>query len=142
MLTTPQSSILQGSNQLRLLKLTDKAKDALVKGLISVGHARALIAVENTEHLNEYLGVIIATNLTVRETEKLIRSFQKKAISREKKDTEQPDRIFIESIEDELKQILGTKVRISGGSKKGKIEINYYSGDELDRLIGILKSNS
>ena len=126
---------------MRLLKLTDKAKDALVKGLITAGHARALIAVENSEHLNEYLGVIIATNISVRETEKLIRSFQKKPVNRKKKDTEQPDRIFIESIEDELKQILGTKVRITGGSKKGKIEINYYSGDELDRLIGILKSN-
>jgi len=129
------------SNQLRLLKLTIKAKEALVNGLISAGHARALITINDQNLLDEYLNIIIANNLSVRQTEKLVKSRPGLKNRIEKEQADSTDQLYLEAIAEELKKSLGTKVKINGVSGKGRIEIEYYSGDELDRLIGILKSN-
>lgn len=129
------------SNQLRLLKLTMKAKEALINGLISAGHARALITINDQNLLDEYLNIIIANNLSVRQTEKLVKPRPGLKNRIEKKQADSTDQLYLEAIAEELKKSLGTKVKINGVSDKGKIEIEYYSGDELDRLIGILKSN-
>jgi len=129
------------SNQLRLLKLTMNAKEALINGLISTGHARALITINNQNLLDEYLNLIIAHNLSVRQTEKLVKTGTGLKTRIEKKRADSTDQQYLEAIAEELKKSLGTKVTINGASDKGKIEIEYYSGDELDRLIGILKSN-
>jgi ParB family chromosome partitioning protein len=135
---TDRSSI---SNQLRLLKLTIKAKEALINGLISAGHARALITINDQNLLDEYLNIIIANNLSVRQTEKLVKSRPGLKNRIEKKQADSTDQLYLEAIAEELKKSLGTKVKINGVSGKGRIEIEYYSGAELDRLIGILKSN-
>jgi len=129
------------SNQLRLLKLTMNAKEALINGLISTGHARALITINDQNLLDEYLNLIIAHNLSVRQTEKLVKPGTGLKTRIEKKRADSTDQQYLEAIAEELKKSLGTKVIINGVSDKGKIEIEYYSGDELDRLIGILKSN-
>jgi len=129
------------SNQLRLLKLTMNAKEALINGLISTGHARALITINDQNLLDEYLNLIIAHNLSVRQTEKLVKPGTGLKTRIEKKRADSTDQQYLEAIAEELKKSLGTKVTINGVSDKGKIEIEYYSGDELDRLIGILKSN-
>ncbi len=129
------------SNQLRLLKLTMNAKEALINGLISTGHARALITINDQNLLDEYLNLIIAHNLSVRQTEKLVKPGTGLKTRIEKKRADSTDQQYLEAIAEELKKSLGTKVTINGVSDKGKIEIEYYSGDEHDRLIGILKSN-
>lgn len=131
------------SNQIRLLKLTYEAKSALIKRTISTGHARALLSLENPEEINQLLNTIIRKKLSVRQAEQLAKlGIQDKSktstLSTEKS---QPVDKFIYSIEDELKKSLGTKVKINGKADKGRIEIEYYSKEELDRLIGILTSN-
>lgn len=129
------------SNQLRLLKLTRRSKEALINGLISAGHARALITVEDEGLLDEYLDIIIDNSLSVRQAEKLVKPGPKLKTKSGNIPTDNTDKKYLDSIAEELKKSLGTKVKINGQSGKGKIEIEYYSGDELERLIGILKSN-
>ena len=129
------------SNQLRLLKLSSRAKDALIDGLITAGHARALVTVEDEILLDSYLDLIISGNLSVRQAEKLVKPSDGKHPATKKQAPEHTDRQYIEAIAEELKKSLGTKVKINGNSWKGKIEIEYYSDEELERLIGILKSS-
>ena len=131
------------TNQLRLLKLTDQAKKDLIDDNISSGHARALLALESGEKINEILVLIKDKKLSVRQTEKLVRDLSKKEnVTRsdndKNTDEEEP---YIRHLVEELKKSLGTKVKIQGKGNKGKIEIEYYSPDELERLIGILTSN-
>jgi len=129
------------TNQLRLLKLTRRAKEALVDGLITAGHARALITVENENLLDEYLDIIVANSLSVRQTEKLVKPGPALKTGIKKNLADNTNKKYLEAIAEDLKKSLGTKVKINGLSGKGKIEIEYYSDEELERLIGILKSN-
>jgi len=126
------------TNQLRLLKLSAKAKEALINGLISPGHARALVTLENESEISEALGIIIKKGLSVRQAENLVKSIGKlKASVKQSTESVSKDK-FIMDIMDNLKRCLGTKVNISGKAERGKIEIEYYSSEEFDRLIGIL----
>ena len=129
------------TNQLRLLKLSDKAKEALVSGAITAGHARALLAASSPEEMNSLLGEVLKKDLTVRRTEALVK--------KKSRDTEQPaepalnevaEDIFTRELTEELSGKFSTKVRISRSKTKGKIEIEYYSPEELERIIGILLS--
>ena len=129
------------TNHLRLLRLTSRAKEALIDGLITAGHARALVTIEEEGLIDEYLDIIISGSLSVRQAEKLVKPAPGPKINTEKDPSETSDKQYIEAIAEDLKKSLGTKVRINGQAEKGKIEIEYYSGDELERLIGILKSN-
>jgi len=129
------------TNHLRLLRLTSRAKEALIDGLITAGHARALVTIEEEGLIDEYLDIIISGSLSVRQTEKLVKPAPGPKTKTENDPAEASDKQYIEAIAEDLKKSLGTKVRINGQAEKGKIEIEYYSGDELERLIGILKSN-
>ena len=129
------------TNQLRLLKLSQKAKEALVSGAITAGHARALLAASSPEEMNSLLGEVLKKDLTVRRTEALVR--------KKGSDTERPARpalsevaedIFTRELTEELSGKFSTKVRISRNKTKGKIEIEYYSPEELERIVGILLS--
>ena len=129
------------TNQLRLLKLSGKAKEALVSGSITAGHARALLAASSPEEMNSLLGEVLKKDLTVRRTEALVK--------KRSRDTEQPaepalnevaEDIFTRELTEELSGKFSTKVRISRSKTKGKIEIEYYSPEELERIIGILLS--
>ncbi|MGI9554054.1 MAG: ParB/RepB/Spo0J family partition protein [Thermodesulfobacteriota bacterium] len=126
------------SNQLRLLKLTAKAKEALVLGTISAGHARALVTLESEDEINETLVIIIQRKLSVRQTENLVKSLGKLQSAKEQSHTSLKNDKFILDILEQLKRNLGTKVSISGKTERGKIEIEYFSAEEFDRLIGIL----
>ncbi|MGI9533983.1 MAG: ParB/RepB/Spo0J family partition protein [Thermodesulfobacteriota bacterium] len=126
------------SNQLRLLKLSAKAKDALVLGTISAGHARALVTLENEDEINEALSLIIQKKLSVRQTENLVKSLGKLQSTKGQNDTSIKNDKFVLDILEKLKRNLGTKVSISGKTERGKIEIEYYSAEEFERLIGIL----
>lgn len=120
------------SNSLRLLNLHEKVKQYLIEGTISVGHGRLLLEINDKEMQFEAAKKIIDDGLNVRQTEKLIKNILEK--KENKKKPVQKD-IYIKEMEDRLKTALGTKVTISKGKKKGKIEIEYYSQEDLERLI-------
>lgn len=123
------------TNQLRLLKLSQEARQALVDGEITAGHARALLSIESEEKSRAILNAIRKHKLSVRATENLI-----KKLSKEKKEAPEPqgDDLYLKQIADELKRTFSTQVRIVNKKGKGKIEIEYYSQDELERLARIL----
>lgn len=125
------------TNALRLLKLDDKVKAMLAEGLISTGHARALLAVEDKNKQQTLAVKIFDEKLSVRETEKLIKQLLDD--KEPKKEDKSSEKIIYKKIEDSLKSIIGSKVSIKGRNNgKGKIEIDYYSIEELDRITELL----
>ena len=124
------------ANSLRLLKLPEYIKEAISNGKISAAHGRTLVTVANEEYRKRLLEQIIDEGLSVRETEKLVSKLGK-AKKPAKAKAKNAD---LAKVEEDLKQALGTKVKINQAGKKGKIEIEYYSKDELERLIELLKS--
>ena len=127
------------TNALRLLKLDDKVKAMLAEGLISTGHARALLAVEDKNKQQILATRIFDEKLSVRETEKLVKQIlENKESKKEKKSSE---KLIYKKLEDSLKSIIGSKVSIkSKENGKGKIEIDYYSIEELDRITELLST--
>lgn len=121
------------TNALRLLKLDEKVKAMLAEGLITTGHARALLAVEDKDKQQQLATKIFDEKLSVRETEKLIKQLLDD--KEPKKDDRFSEKIIYKKLEDSLKSIIGSKVSIKGRNNgKGKIEIDYYSMEELDRI--------
>lgn len=124
------------ANYLRLLKLPDEIKTLINDGTLSMGHARAILSIEGKSNQVEAARKIIQKGLSVREAESLAKSWSslaKKKLPRQHKKDPQ-----IASLEEKLIRNLGTKVRIHHKGKRGKIEIEYYSMDELNRLLEIL----
>lgn len=120
------------ANYLRLLKLPDEIKSLIYNGALSAGHAKALLSIEGKANQIEAARKIVKKGLSVRETELLSKKPPRPAKTKPVKDPQ------ISSLEDKLIRSLGTKVRIINSGKKGKIEIEYYSFEELDRLLEIL----
>jgi ParB family chromosome partitioning protein len=132
------------TNSLRLLKLDERVREMLAAGQITGGHARALLGLENKEQQFEAAKKIADENMSVREVEKLIRSIQKGAPAKKKepkKDTALD--LVCESMENDLKAALGTQVHVNRkNSKAGKIEIEYYSMEELERIYDLLRQTA
>ena len=127
------------TNALRLLKLDDKVKAMLAEGLISTGHARALLAVEDKNKQQILATRIFDEKLSVRETEKLVKQILENKES--KKEEKSSEKLIYKKLEDSLKSIIGSKVSIkSKDNGKGKIEIDYYSIEELDRITELLST--
>ena len=127
------------SNQLRLLKLSAEAKKALVSGAITAGHARALLGASSFEDMDLLLGEVLKKNLTVRATEALVKKRNSDAAAPAGPASGEPEEdIFTGELTEELAQRFSTKVRISHSKKRGKIEIEYYSPEELERIVGML----
>ncbi|WP_415930763.1 ParB/RepB/Spo0J family partition protein [Zhenpiania hominis] len=126
------------TNALRLLKLPSEIREMLLANQLSAGHARAIAGIGDTEKQIQLAEYAIKEGLSVREIEKIIKeeNAPKKKISRKKAEKSAD----VKKVEDDLKQIMGTKVNLNQSGKKGKIEIEYYSRDELERLIELLKS--
>ena len=125
------------TNQIRLLKLPDSVKEALRRGNITAGHARALLSIESPNKTNELLESIINQKLSVRQTERLVQNLYR--LKDQKRKTNDID-YHLDYITDELKKAFGTQIRIIDKKGKGKIEIEYYSKEELERIIEILSS--
>lgn len=120
------------ANYMRLLKLPDEVKDLIYSGALTMGHARALLAVEGRTGQVQYARKIVKQGLSVREAELLARRVSK-PVKKKARDAQTA------SLEDKLIKQLGTKVRVvHKGKKGGRIEIEYYSLEELDRLLEIL----
>ena len=126
------------ANAMRLLKLDERVQKMLVDGLLSTGHARALLGLENKDLQFEAATRIATDGLNVRETERLIQKMKKPVKERLPEDTSQTDEIY-RRIEEQLKNLVGTKVSIKRkASGKGTIEIEYYSPQEFDRILDLL----
>ncbi len=127
------------TNALRLLKLSDRVQQMVIDDMLSAGHVRALITIEDPELQYETAMYIFDKQLSVRETE----SYVKKLFNRKKRvtpvETERDLSFIYKEIEEKLKSSLGTKATIkAANNQKGKIEIEYYSQDELERLAQML----
>lgn len=131
------------TNTLRLLKLDERVRAMLIEDKIKSGHARALLAIEDGDAQYDTAVRIFDEKLSVRETEKLIKQMANSVQKKEEvKEEEKPDmqmKILYQDLEEKLKMRMGTKVNINRKAEgKGKIEIEYYSGDELDRIVNLL----
>ena len=130
------------TNSMRLLKLNEKVQQMVIDDMISTGHARALLGIEDLEKQYVVAQKIFDEKLSVRETEKLVKKLQqeKEKTTPEKENKLDPTLTAIcHNLEEKMKTIFGTKVAINQkDNKKGKIEIEYYSMEELDRIMDLL----
>jgi ParB family transcriptional regulator, chromosome partitioning protein len=124
------------ANYLRILKLPDEIKAFLNDGSLTLGHAKAILSIEDRSVQIEAAKKIVREGLSVREAESLCTTPLESSVAKAKKIKKKLAEVA--DLEDKLIQALGTKVRIEHKGKKGKIEIEYYSLDELDRLLEIL----
>jgi len=123
------------TNTLRLLKLPDVIKNALIEGRISEGHARALLALTTPEAQTAALHTVLKQELNVRQTEELVRKLSGEKPPRKLKPAAVPE---VAELEERLRSSLGTKVILRGGRKGGTVTIHYYSDEELNALLGRL----
>ena len=126
------------ANALRLLKLPEEVKDALARNAISMGHARALLAFKNEREQIAFCRKIIQKRLSVRETEDSIRHLLETKTSKPPREVVMPE---IESLREELRQILKTQVKIKMRGERGAIEIEFYSLDDLERILELIRGS-
>ena len=131
------------TNSMRLLKLAKPVQEMLIDDIISSGHARTLIPIEDKEKQVMIANRILDEKLSVRETEKLVKSLLEGKEKKKKENPKDENAIFYKNLEEKIKEVVGTKVSIQHKSKdKGKIEIEYYSAEELERITELLMSVS
>jgi len=123
------------ANYVRLLKLPEEIQQFLVEGNLSMGHARALITVDDAPAQRDMARQIVKKDLSVRDAERMIARWKKRKTPQPKPDSD-PD---LMALQEDLVKALGTKVSISGNRKKGVIKIHYYSLDELNRVHDHIK---
>ena len=126
------------SNSMRLLNLDERVKDFIIQGVISEGHGKVLLSLDR-EKQYEVAQKIIDDCLSVRDAEKLVKIYVN---SDNDKDTEKNKKVlnpYYKNIRDRLQDYFGTKVNINSNKNKGKIEIEYYSEEELQRILDIIK---
>lgn len=131
------------TNAMRLLKLDSQIQDLLIKGMISSGHARALLSLEDGQLQKKAAQEILDRGLSVRETEKLVKKMGKDLSPKEEKAEKRDDALTLifRELEERMKSIMGTKVSIHNKDKnKGRIEIEYYSEAELERIVEMIES--
>lgn len=130
------------TNSLRLLKLDERVQQMVRDDLIQTGHARALLGISDPDKQYEFAQMVFDKRMSVRDVEKEIKKLQKDKKEPKTQTKEDAQRsIIYRDLEENLKRIIGTKVNIlSKDENKGKIEIEYYTKDELDRIIDMLRS--
>lgn len=128
------------TNSIRLLKLSDEVQQMVIGEMISTGHARALLSVEDPEEQYNLAQKIFDEKLSVRDVEKLVKNLHKPA--KGKKPSDKTMELIYKDIEEKLKRRLGTKVAVSSkGDGAGKIEIEFYNNEDLERLIDLMGEN-
>ena len=132
------------TNSMRLLKLDERVQQMIIDDMISTGHARALLGIDDQEKQYTTAQKIFDEKLSVRETEKLVKKIQQEKDQPEAKEEVKIDpkmEAICRDLEEKMKVILGTKVAINQkDNQKGRIEIEYYSMDELDRIMDLFGS--
>ena len=130
------------TNSMRLLKLCDEVQQMIIDEMITTGHARALISVEDPEQQYILAQKIFDEKLSVRDVEKLVKDFGKTKKEKKAKEKDKALEVIYQEIEQKLKDKVGTKVSItSKGDGAGKLEIEFYNHDDLERIIALLSSN-
>ena len=125
------------TNSMRLLKLSEKVQQMVIDDMISTGHARALLAIDNEEQQYALAIRIFDEKLSVREIEKIIKELKNPKKKVEKRIVE--NSFIYQDLEEKMKAVIGTKVSINQKAKgKGKIEIEYYSDEELERIYEMI----
>ena len=125
------------TNTLRLLNLPKQITDMIDQGQITAGHGKAILRLSDENLQIELANKVIAEELSVRATETLAKKISEENIKEVPKKVKEKD-VFIVDVEERLRNIFGTKVNISRGKKKGKIEIEYYNEDELNNIVSML----
>lgn len=119
------------ANTIRLINLDERVKNYVIDEILTEGHARAIIIITDSNIQYEIAKKVIDENLNVRQTEKLVKSL----LNNKKQNKVKKEEPYLNEMQERLKNILGTKVSIKYGRSKGKIEIEYYSNDDLERII-------
>ena len=129
------------TNSMRLLRLNDKVQQMIIDDMISTGHARALLAIENKDEQHAAAVKVFDEKLNVRETEKLVKLLLNPAEPKPEKEKNSAEDLVYEQLEEKIKGIIGSKVAIRRKNRdKGKIEIEYYSQEELERIVELLET--
>ena len=127
------------TNSMRLLKLCDEVQQMIIDDMLSTGHARALISIEDPEEQYTIAQKVFDEKLSVRDVEKLVKNLNKPEKPKKGAETDSSLDVVYQDVAEKLKQSLGTKVEISAkGNGSGKIEIEFYTHDDLDRIIELL----
>lgn len=125
------------ANFLRLIQLPQEIQDYVSRGTLSMGHARALLAIEDDQMKIKIAQEVIKKDLSVRQIEELIKNLTK-PVPRETKEKPKKD-VFITQFEERLRDTFGTSVHIKMGKKRGKIEIDFYTNEDLERIMEIIQ---
>ncbi|MCD5413575.1 MAG: ParB/RepB/Spo0J family partition protein [Clostridiales bacterium] len=125
------------ANTVRLLQLDTKVIDLISEGSISSGHGRALLRIEDKQKQYKVAMTIKCKKINVRQTEELVELILSQKNNEKKKESKKDT--FVLEVEDSLKKLFGTKVNILQGKKSGKIEIEYYGEEELERILELLE---
>ena len=127
------------TNSMRLLKLDERVQQMIIDDMISTGHARALLAIDDKDEQYNLANRIFDEKLSVRDTEKLVKEIKNPKKTKEKVKT--VNDFIYKDLANKMKEVMGTKVSIaSKGNGKGKIEIEYYSDEELERMFDMIMS--
>ena len=126
------------TNTMRLLNLSEGVKQYLIEGVISEGHGRALLSINEANLQCEVAQKVIGDKLSVRELEKFIKDCKEKKVAKPHKKENEELNPYYKDITERLQGYFGTKVNISKGKKKGKIEIEYYNEDDLNNIVSML----
>ncbi|MSR91669.1 ParB/RepB/Spo0J family partition protein [Inconstantimicrobium porci] len=126
------------SNTLRLLNLDEKVQQYIIEGVLSEGHGRALLGIQNKDNQYKVAEKIIDEKLSVRETERLIKKLNEDQTTTKKEPAGNEMNPYYKDIKNRLQDYFGTKVNINKKKNRGKIEIEYYSEDDLQRILEIM----
>ena len=129
------------ANFLRLRNLPQPIQTDIVNNTLSMGHARALLGAETLAQQKEAWRRIVSKSLSVRAAETLVKKLKERKPGTSSEKVRSSEDVYIESLADDLTRHLGTKVRIIRRGKQGRLEINFYGNDDLDRLIARLKAS-
>lgn len=125
------------ANHLRLLSLPKEIQELITDGTLSMGHGRALLGLKKKEKMKTIVDKVISEQLNVRQLEKLIQEVNQN-VSRETSKTKKEKSVFVKQSESLLREKLGTNVTIKQNRKKGKIEIEFFSNEDLERILQLL----
>lgn len=129
------------TNSMRLLKLDERIQQMLIDEMLTTGHARALLSIENKELQYSTAVKVFDEKLSVRETEKLVKEVLNPAKKEKPQEKDRAQDLIYEQLEEKIKGIIGSKVAIHRKTKdKGKIEISYFSQEELERIVELLET--
>lgn len=126
------------TNSLRLLKLASPVREMLISGQITMGHARALLAIEDQDMQVMAAEQVVAGNFSVRDTEKLVKILLNPPKEKKEKEHDEQKELAYHALEEQMTRKTGTKVTIHAKGEKGKIEIDYYSQNDLERIIDLI----